>query len=304
MTIYRNTFENGTSGVDVTTANSGGGSDTAFSLVQPGLIYSDAMPHEGTLSGSYTSTSLSGEVRWTLTDVDDIAVRAYYYFTNQNSGGNFGLISIFDPAGNGLGECRLISDGRIRLYFSDPAGAWGVEDVMPTGQWVRVEFLSRRGSTNTSGQHRLALYLNNSPDPFADSGWLTGLNLHGDTTEIPRVRIGKGSTTTSAAGVYIDDIEVRTGVDYNDFIGPSTVELGTPEVRITGKTNPTSVGASDGSITVAWDPIAGADHYESCLNTGEIISGFVADDTNATSPKTYTGLSAGIYTVAVRAMVS
>ena len=75
-------------------------------------------------------------------------------------------------------------------------------------------------------------------------------------------------------------------------------------------TDPTTVGGSDGTITVSWAPVTDPTGqgrtvtYETALLSGTVTSGAVADDTNATSPKTYTGLNAGARTVAVRAKVS
>ena len=75
-------------------------------------------------------------------------------------------------------------------------------------------------------------------------------------------------------------------------------------------TDPTTVGGSDGTITVSWEPVTDPTGqgrtvtYETALLSGTVTSGAVADDTNATSPKTYAGLTAGARTVAVRAKVS
>lgn len=80
------------------------------------------------------------------------------------------------------------------------------------------------------------------------------------------------------------------------------VPLDTPVLTVTGSTNPTTIGGTNGTLTVSWPAVAGADHYEADIVSGTVTSGFVAEDTNATSPKTFTGLAAGPYTVAVRAI--
>ena len=69
------------------------------------------------------------------------------------------------------------------------------------------------------------------------------------------------------------------------------------------QTPPTTIGGMDGTVTATWPSVPGAGRYESCLVYGVATSGFVADDSSATSPKTYSGLAAGVYTVAVRAKV-
>lgn len=77
--------------------------------------------------------------------------------------------------------------------------------------------------------------------------------------------------------------------------------LDTPTVTVTGAVNPSTVGGTDGSITISWPPVSGAHHYEATIADGTITTGFVATDLNAVSPKTFVGLDAGPYTVAVRA---
>ncbi len=84
---------------------------------------------------------------------------------------------------------------------------------------------------------------------------------------------------------------------------PTITTLATPAVSLT-QVSPTTIGGTNGSVTATWPAVAGANHYETCLVSGTVTSGFTADDTNATSPKTYTGLAAGTYTVAVRAKAS
>lgn len=80
--------------------------------------------------------------------------------------------------------------------------------------------------------------------------------------------------------------------------------LGTPVLSFVSKSNPTTPAGTDGSITVSWPAVDGADHYEAGIapgpdaNQGDI--GLV--DADVTSPHTFAGLSAGSYTVGIRAM--
>jgi hypothetical protein len=59
MTDVTNTFEGGTAGSTITTANSGGGSGTAFNFIQTvsggASVYTSSSPYRGTLAGSFSS---------------------------------------------------------------------------------------------------------------------------------------------------------------------------------------------------------------------------------------------------------
>lgn len=80
------------------------------------------------------------------------------------------------------------------------------------------------------------------------------------------------------------------------------VQLDTPVVTVSGITNPTTPGGSDGTISVTWPAVAGADTYEAGIANGlNQTGGFVQDSATATSPYTFEDLTAGQYTVAIRA---
>lgn len=80
------------------------------------------------------------------------------------------------------------------------------------------------------------------------------------------------------------------------------VTLDDPVVTVTSVVNPSTIGGSNGTITITWPSVSGADHYEAAIADGTVSSGFVTADADATSPHTFTGVEAGTYTVAVRAI--
>lgn len=302
MSMLRNTFEGGTNGLGITLANSGGASGDPFNAVDAAQIYSNAHVHEGTLSG--TGPTSPNLWIWNFTEERNLALRGYFWLSAPNAGGNSDLFSLYFGAGTAFATFRVTSQNLIRIYHAPSTGfIWSPDQAMPVGQWVRAEVLFEQGVTANDGRMRAAIYAVNSPTPIADSGWITGLNLRGaEATSRPnRVRIA--TFRPEAGTVWVDSLAVNTGVDYTGFIGASTPELPTPLVTVIGKTAPTAIGATDGSITFAWPPVEGADRYESAIATGDVSEGFVADDMDAVSPKTYTGLAAGVYTVAVRARV-
>lgn len=83
---------------------------------------------------------------------------------------------------------------------------------------------------------------------------------------------------------------------------PDPDQLATPTVSVTASTNPTTTGGSDGTITVSWDAVTNADTYEVGIADGlDQTDGFTQVTADATSPYQITGLSAGDYTVGVKA---
>lgn len=79
--------------------------------------------------------------------------------------------------------------------------------------------------------------------------------------------------------------------------------LDTPVVTVDSTSNPTTEGGVDGSITVSWVAIDGADTYSAGIAEGHgVTEGFTIDSADATSPHVFTGLGAGPYTTAVKAV--
>lgn len=184
-----------------------------------------------------------------------------------------------------------IESGLLRLYtMRDEAALTGSTTISHTyaaGEVIWCE-LSVTGT---------------SPTTIAAKMWLDGDTEPGSYQQ---------STTDNTAGYQVAGaVGLRANIgasaaaavlSFGNYSAtdPTTSTLDTPVVALS-QVAPTTIGGSDGSVTATWPAISGANHYESCLVTGTATSGFTADDTNATSPKAYTGLSAGTYTVAVRA---
>lgn len=304
MSQYRNGAEGGVNGTTATAANTGGASGTAFAAVAAGVSFSNAHPHEGLMGYGFDTPASAGYAAWTVPVTDKLALRSYHYFENPNSGGNFLLNGPYTAAGDATAELRLTPGNLLRMYLGSTTGfVWSPDFAMPVGQQIRAELLVEQGTTTTNGRARGAVFLNNSPTPLVDSGWIEGLNLRPGTHPFARARYGKNNANSLVAGVSMDDLALNDGVDYTgQFIGATTPELATPVPTVIAKVNPTTPTSTDGSLTFSWPAVAGAARYETDLRDGTVTGGFVADDTNAVSPKTYSGLDAGPYTLAVRAI--
>lgn len=224
MAKFRNSFDGGTDGVAVSTANSGGASGDAFSAASAGLAFSNAQSHSSPLSGSFTDSAQGTTVTWNATTDVNVAMRAYFWFTNPNSGGNFHLLGAQTTTdGKAPAVFRITSGNILRVYLDSTTGfAWSPTTTMPTGQWIRAEMLVEQGTDNTNGRLRAGIFAGDSLTPLSESGWVTGLNLGaGVPWPLNRLRFGKGALNSLAAGVYMDDLAVNTGADYTgSWIGP------------------------------------------------------------------------------------
>lgn len=212
---------------------------------------------------------------------------------------------------NGDGSIQISANGVIAASKS-PVPAVGdtlLVDLVaalhsaPTTSNGRV-FFRVRNLTNTSWA--------NGGEFFYDSGYTLNLG----TDNFSSIRFGKMSTETlgstgilyeypgwEAITVSTADTSVAAAKAYFADAPVDTTPLATPVVTVTGKKDP-AAGASDGTVTVTWPAVSGAHHYEAGIASGDVTSGFTTVSTSATSPFTFTGLSGGLKTVAIKAKAS
>lgn len=98
---------------------------------------------------------------------------------------------------------------------------------------------------------------------------------------------------------FLGDVQVAHLA--SGWLGPieETVPLSGLAPSITSHVRPSIPGASDGSITISWDPVPNAASYEVYLDSG---TGPMLVSTTATSPHTFVNLAAGEYEPFVQAM--
>lgn len=231
MAVSTNSFEGGTNAVAVSTANSGGASGSAFNAATTGLAFSNTRAHGGTLSCTFTSAAATSYAAWYPGVAANMQGRGYFWFDQANSGGEFHLIGLYETNGNAIILFRLGASNGIRVYknIAPTSNTWAPTNTMPVGQWIRAEILVEQGTDSTNGRARAAIFDNNSTTPIAESGWVTGLNLGAGTNPMAHVRFGKMGAGSNATGVYMDDLEIRTGADYTGtWIGPTVLPLVSP----------------------------------------------------------------------------
>lgn len=110
----------------------------------------------------------------------------------------------------------------------------------------------------------------------------------------------------SAANVFPNENSSGTCYFVDVVFDDGEGDLTTPTLTLVSSSDPTFVGATDGSITVSWDAIEGADRYAAGIAPGPSADQGDIDlvDEDVTSPYTFTGLSAGSYTVAIKAVAT
>jgi hypothetical protein len=305
MAILTNSAEGGTNSTVVTVGNSGGVSGDPFSWVQSTVQYTTAQAAHGGVAFRWVGAASTdaGSVAYGISGAT-MAVSTYFRLSDTTQPGS--LLYRLGVSG--------VSDGAAQVFWSGGAGNlnlrsrsvthWTSPSPLPENQWIRVELYATAGSSTTTGSLRLAYYLGDSTTPTGDSGLITGINVAEAVGAFNEITVGKSSLQAYVGDFYWDSIQVRTGADATGLIGPWPVPpLNTPVVTITGTTNPSTIANTDGSITVTWPAVSGADHYEAGIaNVLGETDDFVEDSDDATSPHTFTGLSSGDYTVAIRAM--
>lgn len=251
-----------------------------------------------------SNTTLSTPSGWTLSETA-IGDQALYLWTKTAT-----------PAENQLVVTRSVADIAIAtVVYEFPAGSTVIAsdpsvDFNLSG--VAVAGLSGMAADPKLLMH-FAAYAPSSPAIIADIYFYDG--------EVVDVldKASIASDTTLAVAGYFEDSTLTTwaprlmvGSKENGTVGATSQritvafnvppQLPTPVPTVISQQNPTTVGGTNGSISVTWPDVAGAATYTAGIATGHNqTSGYVVVESNVTSPYTYTGLAAGQYTAVIRA---
>lgn len=212
--LASNTFETGTNGVAVSSANSGGSADTAFDSVSIGtgatLAYDNARAVAGVLScqvatGVSTSLSFAEWAAATLGTQDTVFLRGYFFFT-ANPAAAHRIMAAFGSATT-RASIQVSASGKLRSHL--PAG--GIIQTMtasiPLNQWFRVE--ARITGSAANGQIEVALFstaASSIPTEVITSS--ATQNLGG---QIDSARWGLSTALANVAPFWIDNVAVGIG---------------------------------------------------------------------------------------------
>lgn len=227
-------------------------------------------------------------------------------------GGTAGLIQAYNEAAQNQGWVRLTSDRYFEFYRSS-ADIASRSPALPAGSRALVDVVYHVGASASRAFYRVT----NLSDPSWNStGYFfydTGYTLPAGTV-YGMLQFGKSTSGTPVTGdgirlerigaeaIHVSESATSEAAASAYFADEPGDPLPTPEVTITATEDPSSPGATDGTVTATWAPISGASRYEAGIAFGDVDDGFTVVAPNATSPYTWTELGAGVYTVAVRAI--
>ena len=229
--LKSNTFEGGTNGTAITTANSGGASGDAFDAVPNGtgitVTYDNAWKLNGSLSGKIVQTSTgTGLFKYSwATGQSDISF--FFGFKYTVAAGNlFGnLRPNTDGTGNGIGLNWLTSG---KVYIRDEVA--GVNSANSTGAMTAGnDYVAHfRYNSGNNGNSVLNIY------PKGSSTVVATASLTIPTTFLAKfLQVGVG-TASSGQTMNVDDIRVGYGdwVDRADLTNAApTLARGTDGTR-------------------------------------------------------------------------
>jgi hypothetical protein len=183
------------------------------------------------------------------------------------------------------------------------------------GDVLLVDLVAVAGDSSTNGRlfwrikNLTNATWNGTGEYFYDSGYARDLG----TTVLDMVRFGMLAGGVAAPGLLLEYMGVEAiTVDPADtsadqakaYFADAPVDL-TPLPAVGNlavvPTRPTTPGGTDGKAVVTWNAVSGASGYEARIAPGtDATTGWTSSGA-ATSPKTFSGLAAGPYTVQVRA---
>ncbi len=223
----------------------------------------------------------------------------------------------FRAGSTNVGQIQLSSANKVLLYLNAATVAGSTSPTIDVDDVLLVDAVWSLNPNPTTSNGRIFFRVKNLTNASWNSGsaWFfdTGWTVNVGTANCTGVRLGACVAGLASGGIATfeqlgwEGISQVAATDTSQaaatayFADAPSTPIAIPYVSLT-TTSPTSVGSSDGSITATWAAIPNATSYATQLVHGAATSGFVADTTNITTlSKTYTGLSAGLYTVAVQA---
>lgn len=275
-------FEGGTAGAAITTGNSGVGNVYGPVVFSAGAI-------EGTLCARYPAVGVQTATQFDHAAIDGVGWMSAYFYAEELPAANT-YIGIWSDVGsaNGVADFRLEPDGKIVVRNGFSAAVTSPA-IITAGAWHR---LALRITRNT--QMELRLYI--------------GANRHGtvpdwsgtaaSTKDFPLGRFICGVAVAATANVRFDRIRIDNASE-PESMAPST-PLPAPVVSVTG-TDPSAPAATDGQAAATWT--GGPGTFESCILPGSVTTGASSTRSSTATNRTFTGLAAGTYTVAVRRTV-
>lgn len=191
MVLRANSFDNGTDGATVTSANSADSGD-AFTAVSTTLSYSSSAALHGALGSRTDSSATAGNVRCA---VNSATARARIYFkVGTLPSTDLHLIQFVN------GASRVVSvhiNGANHLRVSDATGTtgvWTATDAISADTWYCLDLLAHSGTASNNGTISFAYHSSDGTEIESYSS--TALNTGAGVT-YSDIRLGKYSSVST-----------------------------------------------------------------------------------------------------------
>ena len=318
VTLLKNNFDGQTSGATITTANSAASGDP-FTHVVAGTgaawTYQTSAGIGGTVGAQLAVGSTSSYLRLAASGTDGrrgVARRTFIW-----GGTNGALAPLLDirtevSVTTSLGDLHIRTSGQLEVRVGNSTYLSASRHTIPSTGTYHVELAITSSSADGANDGKIEYRLYAADGTSLLHAWSSGYDQPVSYSPPSHARFSMMTTGGMDGYDRIDNVQALFTDDLTAWIGPyvDSRVLPAPVPTLSSVTIPTTPGSSTGSITVSWPKIVDPDlaHYEIHLAPGlDANSGFtqiatVAQPAGATGTYTATGLAAGPYTVAVRAV--
>lgn len=219
MTTLVNSFEGGSNGVTVSTANSGGLSGNPFDVMNIGtgatVAYSTTHAAHGSVSCEVatTASSAAANAEWSASMGSQTQVwfRMYLYFTAWPAA-NIAVWRAFQ-GGNQVCGLDVFTPGLLKFFDANNSGIITSTATIPVGSWFRVEgFVIGSAST---GQVQMKLFDN--PDGTIPTETDTSAANQNTFGHPDNYRYGGVSASTNIGPFWMDNV----GLSNTGYLGPA-----------------------------------------------------------------------------------
>lgn len=320
VTLLKNNFDGQTSGATITVANSGASGD-AFSHVVTGTgaawTYQTSAGVGGTTGAQLAVGSGSSYLRFTATGTDGRRVvlrRTFIWSGSTGATANLLDARTEVSATTSLGSIHIRTTGQLQARVGNSTDITASRYAIPSTGTYHLELALTASSADGANDGKVEYRLYAADGTSLLHAWSSGSDQPVSYSPPSHARFSMMTTGGMDGYDRIDNVQALFTDDLTAWIGPyvDSRVLPAPVPTLSSVTIPTTPGSSTGSITVSWPKIVDPDlaHYEIHLAPGlDANSGFtqiamVAQPSGATGTYTATGLAAGPYTVAVRAVPS
>ena len=259
------------------------------------VVSDSSKAFQGGLSCKIVSSgSLSAAVVFPVTAPHTAGAIRFYHYMTARSTKNVGSIISLVHAGMPVFKIGVQSSGILWGRDATSASLGTSSTSLILNQWNRFEITYDLKSSG--GNATVSVYNGDATTPYLTFNQ-TNKNFGNATFGEYYLGVPDGPSGSSTLDQWFDVVTIRDGAggEIGPYIPPP---LFPPTISVT-KTDPTTEGATDGTITVTAGPSTGAASIEVGVLTGNVTTGepatFVALP-GAGGSHTFTGFTAGDYT--------